>query len=547
MKTELKNLILKAAQDLCGGNLPEGFDFELLPPKDPSHGDLACNVAMKISKIVGKNPRETALAIQKQIESSQSAILDKIEIAGPGFMNFRMNKSARGALVQQIIQADQKYGSSDFGKGLKTVVEFVSANPTGPLTIAHGRQAAIGDCLVRILSKAGFDVKAEYYLNDAGRQMRLLGGSVFARYSTELGMPRELPEDGYKGTYIFDLAKDLVKLKGDTLLKLSEEDAAAQCTDYAKDTIMGWIKKDLETTGCHFDDFYSERTLYAENKVEEALNLLKDRGYIFESEGAVWFRSTDLGDDKDRVVKKSTGEYTYLAPDIAYHMTKYNRGFRKIVNLWGPDHHGYIPRLKAACQVLGYDADKIHVGIVQLSTLYRKGEPLKMSTRAGEFITYKELYEEVGIDAARLFFVLRRQESHLDFDLEVAKEKSADNPVYYLQYAHARICSLIEKADRKISASPDVSLLVTQEEGDLIATLSQFPDYVRQSADTLEPYRVVDYLRQLSASFHKFYSQCRVVTDDAALTDARLALCKATQIVLRNGLQLLGISQPTSM
>ena len=352
MKNDLKNLILKAAQDLCGGTLPSGFDFELLPPKDPSHGDLACNVAMKISKLVGKNPRDTAVLLQKQLESSRSEILDKIEIAGPGFINFRLKKSARGAVVLDILKADRSYGSSDFGKGLKTVVEFVSANPTGPLTIAHGRQAAIGDCLVRILRAAGFDVKAEYYLNDAGRQMRLLGGSVFARYSSELGKNKELPEDGYRGAYIFDLAKDLIQLKGDALLKVSEDEAVAACTDYAKDTIMGWIKKDLEATHCHFDNYYSERTLYAENKVEEALGLLKERGYIFDSEGAVWFRSTDLGDDKDRVVKKSTGEYTYLAPDIAYHMTKYHRGFRKIVNLWGPDHHGYIPRLKAACQVL---------------------------------------------------------------------------------------------------------------------------------------------------------------------------------------------------
>ena len=547
MKTQLKELVLKAAKDLCGGNLPAGFDFELSLPKDSAHGDFACNVAMKISKIVGKNPRETALLIQKAIEISPSEIIEKIEIAGPGFINFYLKKSALGTIVLDILKNPEHFGKSDFGKGLKTVVEFVSANPTGPLTIAHGRQAAIGDCLVRILRAAGFDVSAEYYLNDAGRQMRLLGGSVFARYSAELGVPRDLPEEGYKGSYIFDLAKDLVKLRGNELLKLNEDDAVAQCTDYAKDTIMSWIKIDLETTHCHFDRFYSERTLYVENKVEEALQLLKDRGYIYESEGGVWFRSTDLGDDKDRVVKKSTGEYTYLAPDIAYHMTKYARGFRKIVNLWGPDHHGYIPRLKAACQVLGYDADKIHVGIVQLSSLFRRGEPLKMSTRAGEFVTYKELYDEVGVDAARLFFVLRRQESQLDFDLEIAKEKSADNPVYYLQYAHARICSLIEKADRKMAADPDVSLLKTPEEGDLIGTLAQFPDYIRQSAQTLEPYRLVDYLRQLSASFHSFYSQCRVVTDDAPLTDARLALCRASQIVLRNGLELLGISQPTSM
>jgi len=547
MKNQLKEIVLKVVAELCGGALPAGFDFELLPPKDPSHGDLACNVAMKISKVIGKNPRETALLIQKQLESSQSDVIDKIEIAGPGFINFRLKKSARGAVILEILKQKQLYGKIDHGKGLKTVVEFVSANPTGPLTIAHGRQAAIGDCLVRILRAAGFDVSAEYYLNDAGRQMRLLGGSVFVRYATELGQARDFPEDGYKGAYIFDLAKDLIKLKGDALLSMPSEEAEAQCRDYAKDTIMSWIKKDLEATGCHFDRFYSERTLYAENKVEEALNLLKSKGYIFESEGAVWFRSTDLGDDKDRVVKKSTGEYTYLAPDIAYHMTKYIRGFRKIVNLWGPDHHGYIPRLKAACQVLGYDADKIHVGIVQLSTLYRKGEPMKMSTRAGEFITYKELYEEVGVDAARLFFVMRRQESHLDFDLEVAKEKSQENPVFYLQYAHARICSLIQKADRKMAVNPDMALLATEEEGDLIATLSQFSDYIRQSADTLEPYRMVDYLRQLAASFHKFYTQCRVVTEDAALTDSRLALCEATRIVLRNGLDLLGISQPESM
>lgn len=547
MKTQIKELVEKAAKEVCIGNLPADFSFELLPPKDPSHGDLACNVALKISKIVGKNPRETALLIQKQIESTPSDILDKIEIAGPGFMNFRLKKSARGAIVLDIIKQGETYGISNHGKGLKTVVEFVSANPTGPLTIAHGRQAAIGDCLVRILRAAGFDASAEYYLNDAGRQMRLLGGSVFARYSTELGKPKDLPEDGYQGSYILDLAKDLKNLKGDALLKLSEEDAVSACTDYAKDTIMSWIKKDLAVVGCHFDNYFSERTLYRDNKVEEALGLLKDKGYIFESEGAVWFRSTDLGDDKDRVVRKTTGEYTYLAPDIAYHMTKYHRGFRKIVNLWGPDHHGYIPRLKAACQVLGYESDKIHVGIVQLTTLYRKGEPVKMSTRAGEFITFKELYDEVGVDAARFFFILRRQESHLDFDLELAKEKSQDNPVYYLQYAHARICSLIEKADRQALANPDVALLQTETEGDLIGMLGQFPDFIRQSADTLEPYRMVDYLRQLSAGFHKFYGQCRVVTEDAALTDARIALCKATRIVLRNGLQLLGISQPTSM
>lgn len=547
MKDKLKNLIEKAVQELCGGTLPAGFDFELLPPKDSSHGDLACNAAMKISKIVAKNPRETALLLQKQIESQSSDVVEKIEIAGPGFMNFWLKKAARGAVLLEILKQNDSYGCSNFGKGLKTLVEFVSANPTGPLTIAHGRQAAIGDCLVRILRAAGFDAQAEYYLNDAGRQMRLLGGSVFAHYSTELGQKRDLPEDGYRGAYISELAKELTEKRGDALLKMPSSDAEAACTDYAKDTIMSWIKSDLEKTGCHFDNYYSERTLYAENKVETALQLLKNRGYIFENEGAVWFRSTDLGDDKDRVVKKSTGEYTYLAPDIAYHMTKYDRGFRKIVNLWGPDHHGYIPRLKAACQVLGYDADKIHVGIVQLSTLYRKGEPMKMSTRAGEFITYKELYEEVGVDAARLFFVLRRQESHLDFDLEVAKEKSQENPVYYLQYAHARICTLVQKADRKISKEPDVALLQTREEGDLIGILAQFPDYVRQSAETLEPYRVVDYLRQLAASFHKFYSECRVVSDDAALTDARLLLCEASRIVLRNGLRLLGISQPASM
>ncbi len=377
--------------------------------------------------------------------------------------------------------------------------------------------------------------------------MNLLGASLYARYAQALGKDEPLPEDGYQGEYLKDLAQELITLKKDSILKEDKTKALDDCRKFAGDTIMKGIRIDLDSVHVVFDSYFNESSLYEKQDVEKAIKVLADRGYIFEQDGALWFRSTDFGDDKDRVIKKSTGEYTYLAPDIAYHHQKFQRGFQKLVNLLGPDHHGYIVRLKAACQALGHDSKELNVLIVQLTTLYRKGQPVRMSTRAGEFVTLKELVDEVGSDAARFFFVMRKFESHLDFDLDLAKEKSQENPVFYLQYAHARISSLLKFAERKVNPKADVQRLCSQEEADVIKTIGEFSKALVRASEALEPYRLVDYLRELAASFHKFYSHHRIVTDDLALTDARLLLADATRIVLRNGLMLLGISHPESM
>ena len=533
-----------------GVTLPGDFGYDLHPPKDSQHGDLSCNVAFKLAKVTRQKPAEIAAGLIDLLKkkSAQDSLVEKTELAGGGFINFYLRKEDLGVVLLEIHKQDKDYGKSEFGKGKKAILEFVSANPTGPLTIAHGRQAAIGDCLARILKFTGHTVHSEYYLNDAGRQMRMLAQSVWVRYNELLGMEMPFPEDGYQGDYVREIARDIIeKEKKDGLLREPEEKAVEYCGLYAVKYLMGSIEEDLAKMRVHFDNYFSEKTLYVKHEVEHALEVLKERGYLYESEGALWFRSTDLGDDKDRVVKKSTGEYTYLAPDIAYHLSKYERGYNMLVNFWGPDHHGYIPRLKAACQVLGYPPEAIHIGTVQLTTLFRKGQPVRMSTRAGEFVTLRELYEEVGVDAARFFFVMRRQESHLDFDLDLAKEQSQENPVYYLQYAHARIASLAKFAEQGITTKVDLKLLATPEEAELIGCLSQFSDYLIQASRSTEPYRLSDYLRQVAACFHKFYSHHRVVTEDKELTKARLLLADATRIVLRNGLELLGISQPESM
>ncbi|MFA5158984.1 MAG: arginine--tRNA ligase [Candidatus Omnitrophota bacterium] len=553
MKNKIENITDAAIKDYCEKQkaiLPNGFSYDLHPPKDSQHGDLSCNIAFKLAKVTHEKPALIAATTMGLIQGKlgKDSSIEKMVLAGGGFINFYLKKEDLGAVLLEIHKQDKNYGKSEFGKGKKAILEFVSANPTGPLTIAHGRQAAIGDCLARILKFTGHTVHSEYYLNDAGRQMRMLAQSVWARYNELLGMEMPFPEEGYKGDYVREIARDIIeKEKKDSLLKEPEEKAVEYCGLYAVKYLMGSIEEDLARMRVHFDHYFSEKTLYAKNEVEHALKVLKEKGYLYENEGALWFRSTDFGDDKDRVVKKSTGEYTYLAPDIAYHLSKYERGYNMLVNFWGPDHHGYIPRLKAACRALGYSPEAIHIGIIQLTTLFRKGQPVRMSTRAGEFVTLRELYEEVGVDATRFFFVMRRQESHLDFDLDLAKEQSQENPVFYLQYAHARIASLSKYAEQGITTKVDLKLLTTPEEAELIGCLSQFSDYLIQASRSTEPYRLADYLRQVAACFHKFYSHHRVVTENKELTKARLLLADATRIVLRNGLELLGISQPESM
>ena len=552
MKSKIEILINSVVDGYCsqqGVAKPDGFAYDLHPPKDAAMGDFACNVAFRLAALTRRKPAEIAAALLPLLEqkTGKDSPVVKIMVAGAGFLNFHLKREDLGALLVTIRKQDKEYGKSAFGHGKKVVLEFVSANPTGPLTIAHGRQAAVGDCLARILKFTGHEVHAEYYLNDGGRQMNMLSLSVWSRYGELLGVEIPFPEDGYHGEYIREIAQEIIEKEKKELLKEPEEKAIAFCGHYTVKRIMGWIEEDLKKMGVHFDHFFSEQTLYEKKSVDHALAVLKEKGYLFESEGALWFRSTDFGDDKDRVVRKSSGEYTYLAPDIAYHLSKYERGYNMLVNLWGPDHHGYIPRLKAACQALGYPPEAIHIGIVQLTTLFRKGQPVRMSTRAGEFVTLKELYDEVGVDATRFFFVMRRQESHLDFDLDLAKEKSQENPVYYLQYAHARIASLLQFAAQNVMSQVKLERLASQEESELIGCLSQFSEYLVQASRTLEPYRLADYLRQVATCFHKFYSCHRVVTEDKELTQARLLLADATRIVLRNGLALLGIAHPESM
>ncbi len=556
MKSEIKTLVNSALPEIASFysvTLPPGFDYDLELPKSEQHGDLATNLAMKLSRLVKKNPFEIASEIKKIIsekikrDPALAQSIKKMEVERPGFLNFFLTQNSLTPLLLEIQKYDAHYGESHFGASKKVLLEYVSANPTGPLTIAHGRQACIGDCLARILAATGYNISREYYLNDTGRQIEILGRSTWLRYRELFGTEVDFPEEGYQGEYIRELAKKIKEEVGDRFKEEQETKAIGFFSDFSAREIMKGIEKDLEDLRVTFDNYFSEKDLRAGGQIEKLLEVLRKKQLVFESEGALWFKSTQFGDDKDRVLRKSTGDYTYLAPDIAYHQDKFKRGFEWLINLWGPDHHGYIPRVKAAVQALGGRAESLKVLIVQLTTLCRKGQPVRMSTRAGEFVTLRELMEEVGVDATRLFFVLRRVESLLDFDLDLAKEKSQDNPVYYLQYAHARISSILSYAGVSVPKDVNPSLLKEKEEFDLMKQLEGYPQVLIAAVTGLEPYRVVDYLRELATTFHKFYTLHRVVTEDEELTRARLLLVDCVRIVLRNGLQILGVSQPTKM
>jgi arginyl-tRNA synthetase len=552
LQNQLEKIIKEYAQKK-GASLPEDFQVELNVSHDPSHGDLSTPVAFRLARWVKEKPAliadELALLFKTGLTQGKAAetLVTRWEVAGGGFINFFVPSSHHAEILLQIHAQDANFGKSDFGGAKKVLIEFVSANPTGPLTIAHGRQAAVGDALARILEATGHQVTREYYLNDTGRQMDLLGQSLWARYRELFGTPAELPEEGYRGEYLKEIALKLRKLKGDSLLAGSPSEAVSECSKFAAEEILRGIREDLSAIGVTFEVYSSERSLREKKLVEKAIEALKKKGLIYEEGGALWFRSTASGDDKDRVLRKQTGEYTYLAPDIAYHEQKFDRGFVWLINLWGPDHHGYIPRLKAACQSLGHDPEQLKILMVQLVTLYRQGEPVRMSTRAGEFVTLKELCDEVGPDVTRFFFLLRRIESHLDFDLDLAKTQSDANPVYYLQYAHARISSLLEFAKRKADPKTPLDRLGASEEVELMKLLQDYPQILIQASQALEPYRLVEYLRELAAQFHKFYSLHRVVTEDEALTRARLLLADGVRVVLRNGLATLGVSHPEKM
>ncbi|MFH1854312.1 MAG: arginine--tRNA ligase [Candidatus Omnitrophota bacterium] len=513
-------------------------------PREKRFGDFSSNIAMRITKFVKKPPVEIAAAIIDEIKKAPKcdSLIREIKIEKPGFINFYILDSAVKSALGDILKESTNFGRSLAGKGRKVQIEFVSANPTGPLTVAHGRQAAIGDSLARILEYTGYKVTREYYINDEGVQMGILAKSVKARFMELSGLPSEFPENGYKGGYIHDIAKEI---KGS--VKAGELPNDQYFMDYAYKRMMDAIKKDLSDFGVEFDVWFSQKKLSKSGKIKKALEILKKKNFIYEKDGATWFRSTALGDDKDRVVIKNDGSYTYLAPDIAYHEEKFENGYEKVINIWGPDHHGYVNRVKAACQALGFDKGRLSILIAQLVTLYRDKKPVRMSTREGEFITLRQVIDEVGKDVGRFFFIMRRTDSHLDFDLELAKARTMDNPVYYIQYAHARISSAINFSGN-IKPDPScLSLLDKEEEIDVIKALINYPYIIEASAANLEPFILLLYLQDLARAFHSYYDSCRFVTDDKQITKARIALIYAARSVFSSGLKLLGVAAPDKM
>lgn len=530
------------------GDLPF---IEVETPREESHGDYSCTASMVLASTQGGNPRKIAEQIVENIDDRNN-LLAKIEIAGPGFINFFIEKEAWVPLLKDVDEQGDRYGESDFGKGKKVQIEFVSANPTGPLHIGHARGAVIGDVVANILKTSGFDVVREYYINDAGSQMDVLGKSVFLRYLELLGKEIDFPPECYQGGYIKELAVEISEKYGDKYLEKEEEEAIPVFTDYAVDSILSGIKKDLNVFGVVFDSYFSEKELYKDDGVTKLLAELQEKEFVYEEGGALWFKTSDFGDEKDRVVVRENGEPTYFAADIAYHRDKYLRGFDMIIDVWGADHHGYIPRMYAGIQSLGNEKEALKIILVQLVNLLRSGKPVAMSTRGGEFVTLREVVDEVGRDAARYNFLMRRSDSHLDFDLELAKKQSNENPVYYVQYAHARISSIMRLAheqDYKIPGFGDVDwrFLTLPEEITLIKEIVRFPEVVEGSAKGLEPHRLTFYLNDLASFFHSYYNKNRVISDDVGLSTARLFLVKSVRIVLRNALMLLGVSAPEKM
>jgi len=517
-------------------------EFVLDFPTDSRFGDFTTNIALKLSKVFKDSPRNLACRlielIQKEIPKSElKDLISQVKVEGAGFINFYLKADYFYDQLDKIINQGKDALKEDLGKNKKVLVEFVSANPTGSLSVAHARQAAVGDCLANILGFLNFSVQREYYLNDEGNQINILGKSVQLRREELAGKKVEFPESYYQGDYIYDIAREADKQKvGDAALG-----------DFASDYILKIIKQELIDFKVNFDNWYSQKELAKSGKVEKAFSQLKEKGFLFQQDGALWFKSTAFGDDKDRVIIKSDGSQTYLAPDIAYHQDKFNRGFNWLINLWGPDHHGYINRIKASIQAFGHSPEDLSVVIVQLATIFRNGQPVQMSTRRGQYITLREVLDEVGSDAARFFFLMRRTSSHLDFDLEVAKKQSAENPVYYVQYAHARICSILRSVTGQSNADLELSVLKEPEELNLIKKMLEFKSILNICLITCDPYMVTVYLQELSETFHKFYDLHRVLGQAEALTSARLALIKGVKIVLSCGLDLLGVSQPESM
>ncbi|MGM9924814.1 MAG: arginine--tRNA ligase [Bacillus sp. (in: firmicutes)] len=545
LKQEIREAVIKANL-ATEEQIP---NVVLETPKDKTHGDYSTNMAMQLARVAKKAPRAIAEELVANFEQSKASI-KKIEIAGPGFINFYMDNSYVTELIPTILGADEKYGESNAGNGQKIQVEFVSANPTGNLHLGHARGAAVGDSLCNILDKAGYDVSREYYINDAGNQINNLAMSVEARYFQALGLEKEMPEDGYHGQDIVEIGKKLAEEFGERFVEEDEQSRFNFFREYGLKYELGKLKEDLEEFRVPFDVWYSETSLYENGKIDEALADLKERGHIYEHEGATWFRSTELGDDKDRVLIKQDGSYTYLTPDIAYHRDKLARGFEKLINIWGADHHGYIPRMKAAIEALGHDRDQLEVEIIQLVHLYKDGEKMKMSKRTGKAVTMRDLVEEVGLDATRYFFAMRSADTHMDFDLDLAVSQSNDNPVYYAQYAHARICSILRQGQELglTAEGYDLAAITTEKEFEVLKKLGEFPQVIADAADKRLPHRITNYIFDLASTFHSFYNAEKVLDqENVERSKARLALIQAVRITLRNALALIGVSAPEKM
>ena len=554
MKQKIKNLIIDAITcayekgDFSEKSVPE---IEVEVPKITSHGDFSTNIAMVTASIQKMPPRKIAETILKYIKDPDR-ILAKTQIAGPGFINFFINTLSWHSVLRKIHQEDVVYGASNIGNGKKIQVEFVSSNPTGPLHVGHGRGAAVGDSVANILRFCGYDVQKEYYINDSGRQINTLGQSVYLRYRELMGEIIQFPDECYQGDYILDYAKEIIELKGQALLDQDEDQSIFFCARFAAERIIKDIRKDLMDFGIEFDNWFSEQSLYDTGKVNAVIEDFKEKNIIYEKDGALWFKTTSFGDEKDRVVVRKNGQTTYFASDIAYHMDKFERGFHRVIDVWGADHHGYIPRVTGAIEASGLNRDRFHVILVQLVNLLREQVPVAMSTRAGEFVTLNEVVQEVGRDAARFIFLTRHYESPLDFDLELAKKKTNDNPVFYVQYVHARISSISRKSRERglyeLGWDETTAVMLQEpEEINLIKTMIRYPEVVEDSAKYMEPHRITFYLMDLASSFHAYYNKHRVLSDDPLLSKGRLYLVLAVQKVIRNGLSLLGVSAPDRM
>lgn len=558
MKSKL-DTVLKSTIDGCFKKgvlsktpVPE---YVIEVPNNPDHGHFATNLPLTLASSQKRPPLEIASVIVEHLRDEEN-ILEKVEVAGPGFINFYIRPNEWYCILSNIIKLGEDYGSSEVRSGEKIIIEFVSANPTGPLHIGHGRGAALGDTLSRIFSFCGSDVVREFYINDAGQQIRMFGESIFSRFKQMQNPEHPFPENGYQGDYALDLAKTISK--DIDLNSMSEEKAIEICAQKGREIMLEDIKKDLALFRVPFDVWSSESVLYGSGSLQNALEVIRNKGRLYEQDGALWIKTSDFGDDKDRVIRKQDGQFTYFASDIAYHLEKQKRGFTKAINIWGADHHGYVPRMQAALLAQGFPENWLSVMLIQLVKLWDSGEETKMSKRAGSYVTLRELVDEVGVDAVRFVFLTKNHDSRLDFDIDLVKKRDSDNPVYYVQYAHARICSIFRKAAAERISLPDRSdglleRLVLNEEVELIRIMAGFSTLLEDICNTLEPHRLTYYLTDLAASFHKYFnlgtkiSRHRIVTPDRELSQARLFLAEAIKVVIANGLRLLGISAPEKM